>query len=585
MKKQNKFKIGIRVKVALFICLTTLIVMVVGVSLGYLSGGNLLRDTVGKEHSKIANMLAVSVSRIVEERIKDIEEFSNSPFWKEAIRECNLKYEAMGEEAIQHYLLDMDKRWIEAPDADPLIREYLESRVSTRLRVLAEDRVDMAEIFLTDKVGALVASSGKTSDFYQADEEWWKKSFANGEGKAFIGDIVFDESVNTLSLSFAVPVRDESDKVIGICKAVMDVKRFFGYLCDFRIGKTGHAVLVDKEGYIIYHYGIEPLTTKFLSYKDSEKLAKSKRAWVVVDSPHIHDGKVFLACADIKQPFLLEQGAKWIVCIDQEAKEVFAPLNTLLHQGVMLSIVLIVLLMPLAFAFGGVFAKPIRQLHEATERIAEGYLNRKVGTDAKDEIGQLSRAFDKMTEKLKMTMVSRRKLIKEVSKRKRLEEELRSLSLHDELTGLYNRRGFMTLGEQQLKLAQRIKSTVFLLYGDIDRMKWINDTLGHQEGDKTLRETADMLKGAFRESDIIARIGGDEFVVLTIGTSKAGVKVLTARLQESLDARNAKGTHRYNLSLSIGITHYDPKHPCSLDELVAQADKLMYEHKRSKQKK
>ena len=166
--------------------------------------------------------------------------------------------------------------------------------------------------------------------------------------------------------------------------------------------------------------------------------------------------------------------------------------------------------------------------------------------------------------------------------RKRAEEALRSLSLTDDLTELYNRRGFMTLAEQQWKLAKRLNSRILLFFADIDDLKRINDTLGHQEGDLALIETATLLKEAFRESDIVARVGGDEYVVLTMGAPEENVEVITARLQTKLAARNAQGDLPFQLEISTGAACYNPDNPYSIDEMLAQTDALMYEQKRSK---
>jgi len=177
----------------------------------------------------------------------------------------------------------------------------------------------------------------------------------------------------------------------------------------------------------------------------------------------------------------------------------------------------------------------------------------------------------------------------EVLKRKRAEgkirtltEELRALSFMAELTGIYNRRGFITVAERQLKIARRMERESILLFIDLDNMKWINDTLGHLEGDKALLLTADILKRTFRDSDIIARVGGDEFVVLAIEAQRRSVPVISRRLQDNLAVCNTKAGTRYQLSLSVGYALYDPHSPCSTDELITQADKSMYEQKRSK---
>jgi diguanylate cyclase (GGDEF)-like protein/PAS domain S-box-containing protein len=167
----------------------------------------------------------------------------------------------------------------------------------------------------------------------------------------------------------------------------------------------------------------------------------------------------------------------------------------------------------------------------------------------------------------------------DITARKQAEEALRALLLVDELTGLYNRRGFLTLGEQQLKMAGRTKRKLLLLFADFDHLKRINDSLGHPQGDQALIDIADVLRETFRESDILARIGGDEFVVLALETDSANPETLTARLQKNLEAHNASADRRYRLSLSVGVARYDPEHPCSIDELLARADRLMYAQK------
>jgi diguanylate cyclase (GGDEF)-like protein/PAS domain S-box-containing protein len=169
---------------------------------------------------------------------------------------------------------------------------------------------------------------------------------------------------------------------------------------------------------------------------------------------------------------------------------------------------------------------------------------------------------------------------RDITERKQMEEKLRALSLVDELTGLYNRRGFITLAEQQLKLSARMKRELVMLFTDLDNLKWINDKLGHKEGDKAIVDIANILKNVFRGSDIVARVGGDEFAVLAIEPCAAFNAVLTKRLGENIEAHNAKAGRPYNLSLSIGTSCYDPNDPLTLDELISQADSMMYGHKR-----
>jgi diguanylate cyclase (GGDEF)-like protein/PAS domain S-box-containing protein len=171
---------------------------------------------------------------------------------------------------------------------------------------------------------------------------------------------------------------------------------------------------------------------------------------------------------------------------------------------------------------------------------------------------------------------------RDITDHKRMEEELRALSISDELTGLFNRRGFISLLQQQVKVAQRHRRGMFLFFVDVDRMKWINDTLGHGEGDRALIETARILETTFRSSDIIARIGGDEFAVVAVEADLSAAEVISERLRGNIGQANSKGEREYELSLSVGRTYCDPDQPCEIDEMMRRADTAMYEDKRHK---
>jgi diguanylate cyclase (GGDEF)-like protein len=168
------------------------------------------------------------------------------------------------------------------------------------------------------------------------------------------------------------------------------------------------------------------------------------------------------------------------------------------------------------------------------------------------------------------------------TERKLQEERVRVSSLVDDLTGLYNRRGFLTLAEQHLKLAERTGRNVLLIFADLDEFKDINDRFGHNEGDRALTEAARVIRGVFRDSDIIARLGGDEFVILALETSDLSGDILARRLREALAARNAQAQRGYAITMSVGVARYDPRSPAPIADLLARADALMYAHKQEK---
>ncbi len=160
--------------------------------------------------------------------------------------------------------------------------------------------------------------------------------------------------------------------------------------------------------------------------------------------------------------------------------------------------------------------------------------------------------------------------------------ENRKYSIIDELTNLYNRRGFMELAEQQLRVASRMNHPVLVFFIDIDGLKRVNDSYGHHEGDDMLIGLAQVLKSAFRESDLIARMGGDEFTVLTMENEKNTHEVLSERLCSIVGNWNKELRNGHALSISVGASRYNFRGSDSITCLIDRADKDMYERKRVK---
>ncbi len=176
----------------------------------------------------------------------------------------------------------------------------------------------------------------------------------------------------------------------------------------------------------------------------------------------------------------------------------------------------------------------------------------------------------------------RKALIKLRSFNKERQEMIRKLedaSITDDLTGLYNRRGFYTISQEYLSYVTRKKTKMFLLFMDMDHLKRINDTFGHHVGDQALVQMAALLRNTFRNSDVKGRMGGDEFAVFPIDSTFEGVEIAIARLEKNIRTFNESAGKPYKLSISTGVTGYDPEHPSSLEELLIRADKLMYEQK------
>jgi two-component system cell cycle response regulator len=166
--------------------------------------------------------------------------------------------------------------------------------------------------------------------------------------------------------------------------------------------------------------------------------------------------------------------------------------------------------------------------------------------------------------------------------RHRLVREIQALSLVDDLTGLHNRRGFIALAQQQQRVSERKGDRFYVLYVDLDNMKWINDNLGHHFGDQALIDLGEVLESTFRGSDVVARVGGDEFVVLVTDAEEADVSALQERLANNLRAHSARKSRPFDLHVCTGVARYEPGAGQSIDEIVDRADKLMYRQKRER---
>jgi diguanylate cyclase (GGDEF)-like protein/PAS domain S-box-containing protein len=173
-------------------------------------------------------------------------------------------------------------------------------------------------------------------------------------------------------------------------------------------------------------------------------------------------------------------------------------------------------------------------------------------------------------------------IVRDITERRAAVEALKRLSIADQLTGVYNRRGFFMMSEPQLALARRHGWLCVLFYFDLNDFKSINDRFGHHVGDTALQEAAGILRDTFRETDVVARLGGDEFVALAVNCAdRSGMSILD-RLDEKLAAHNAASGLPYEISIGRGLSVFDPQSSTTLDELLRGSDSDLYADKRAR---
>lgn len=415
------------------------------------------------------------------------------------------------------------------------------------------------------------AYTGKQHSF----SEYWPEI---AQGKEIVLNISKSEALKEKVFHFAHIVKDKNGVPFGVVVSRMPVGVLYGIVRQtsliHREGSPVEINLADRDGMILYsNYNYEGILKDKLDDWDFIKKFFSQ-GQIRGSERHRSPGKPEEIIAFAREQGYMDfEGNGWILVLDISSEDAFAPVVKLWNRITIIVFPVVILVFFIIFVFSRKITEPIKKLGDASAEIGRGNLHARVKIESRDEIGQLAAAFNQMAENLERYS----------DERKIEAERVKNISLTDELTGLYNRRGFFFLAQQQLEMAKRINQEALLLFADLDDLKQINDNLGHEKGDMALIGAANVLKDTFRDADIIARIGGDEFAVFALKTPESDADLLTKRLHENTDAYNGK-EKSYRLSLSVGTVLYDPAYPLSIDELLSRADKLMYKQKQARGK-
>lgn len=379
-------------------------------------------NTIVTERLNAARRLTGVVGDILEETIKDISIITHNPDWIESIEKKNASY--AGARPTQEYFMRMDERWT-ARDDEWLREEYLDNSISRRLRQLQNDAGELLEILFTDIYGGIVASSGKTTDYYQADEEWWQKAFNDGVGRIYVSDVEFDESIRKWGIAIAIPIRSAEGALIGICKAFVDTVALFRPIEMVKFGKTGRALLIDEEGIMLSEL-IGPGKVGKISTdaRLTRLIKKTDGGEVVAIQSDKRQAKFLASIAKVNNIHLTKNNVEWFLIILEEYDEVFAPIKNIFLNLSILILLLIIIIIPVSYAASVVYTDPIKKLQAATEHVAAGDFDGKVYVRTGDEVELLADSFNTMSASLKQKTTSIDNLNAEIKERKRAEEEL-----------------------------------------------------------------------------------------------------------------------------------------------------------------
>ena len=366
-----------------------------------------LQESVGESSISLAEAVLERIDNSIYFRIEHLRARSHGLWLQKTVSESNQEFEKLDD--IQEYINEKDKKWTSAPKEEitPFMQELIGNELSNNLRKefieLYEKKYGyriFGEVFVTNKYGANIAQTGKTSDYRQDDEEWWQIAKERG---LYVGDVEYDESAGIYSISIGIRVDDEEGNFIGVIKAVVDVT---GLMKEAVIAtkkyETTEIELITKEGKLVY----ATKAYKFLedvSEKEFFEDIKGESGFFVAEE----GGREKLFSYAHSKGYRDFEGLKWMLVVRYDAEEVLKPVFTLRNRIVGASLVLITMSILIAFFISRSISKPITKLRDATIEIARGNLDTRVEVKSKDEIGELATSFKKMTEDLQRTTVSR----------------------------------------------------------------------------------------------------------------------------------------------------------------------------------
>ena len=466
-------------------------------------------------------------------------------------------------------------------------------KVLTRLKYAAQIGEYTYDVFVLDAKGTIIVSSDEEDIGKDKSDNSY---FLEGKEGVFIKDVYISSHEQRITIAFSAPIlAKEDNRFLGVVVLRLSPEALFQITTDrIGLGQTGEAYLVNKDGYMISPSRFiddvilkQKVDLRYIEHFESSDTPPKAGIDIVKDYRGIE-----VLSVDIHLPEM-----DWCLIAEIDTKEIFAPITQLTNTLLLIFAIIFLISIFISSFISRTITGPIRKLHEGTEEITKGNLDFKVGTPSSDEVGQLSRSFNEMTvnlknskEELKDYSKNLEKKVEErtrdleidIEKRKKVEEKLKKLVRIDSLTGCNNRRYGLVLFDRQLKLSHRSKSPLLLAFLDVDNFKDINDTFGHEEGDKVLKEVVKLLKSALREIDIICRMGGDEFLLIFPDSSLKEAPLIKGRLNKDLTKLNQTLKKPYKIDLSIGLSCYNPDNPQSADELIRIADKKMYEEKKNK---
>ena len=366
---------------------------------------NTLTEEVGGNLTTLSKAQALSIGEFLARELNNLETLALNQFLQDGVVTHNANYS--GDRAtIQTQLQQLDEEWVTAPDNAQLVTAVLNHNLVIELSEFKSLFPEHAEVFITDRYGGLVAATDRTSDYYQADEEWWQEAYGSGFGGTHIGNPEFDESSNTLAINLAIPLFDRNasgqDRIIGVLRTTIRLDALADILTAATFDTTGATDLYFPNDLHISRSENGEVTLQTLTPEKSDLLHELetseqpfiKRVYEGTPSIISHTSVNTLS----HEPFIDTLG--WTVVIHQDESEALAPVENQQRFQLLLGVGVVLAAAGVAAGVGQLLSGPITRLTNVALRVAGGDLQARAVVETQDEVGTLATAFNSMTEQL-----------------------------------------------------------------------------------------------------------------------------------------------------------------------------------------
>ena len=437
----------LRNKLALAFVLVMIVPLFVVCGISTWQARRALHKSVGAHIASLAHEKANAITLIVQERITETQILATRSQIRQAVTQANTSYVGRDEPQIQEEIEALDRQWIAAKEqgGSDKAKEIFKNETSRFLQAFQERSTDRyGEIILTDIRGAAVAQTMLTSDYDQADEGWWQECYADGKGSVFVDDRGHDTSVGTLVVGVTVPVRRPDRMVIGVLKVSYKVQEVIDVVADHLKVQHTHTMLVRSLGSIVTQSG----ANKAVELTEQEQAVFFKRNFGFASNIRERD-KFIMGYSPVETQISTRvpspgqrkgisgekwEPSSWWLLVQVPHHVALAPANRFIKVTLLGALLALAGAIVLALLMASSISRPLMKLHQGTEIIGRGNLKHRVGTEGRDEIAKLSRAFDDMLDKLSEVTASRNDLDRTKQELQRSNAELEQfayVSSHD----------------------------------------------------------------------------------------------------------------------------------------------------------